>query len=116
MGDALVVHGAVLLRTHPTDAVAPLPAATIEAGADALTVTLTGSTLAADAHRLGILLVDEASGEPVSMGYGVATTQTVEGGVITGGTLQLDGAALPASTRVIVLADTVPIASEVITP
>src|SRR5690606_17110230 len=72
--DRLSAFGAMLLapwqggRHRPPDG---LGAVAISSADQTMTATITGSTLAPNAHRYGILLV--RNGRPVNMNYGEAT-------------------------------------------
>jgi outer membrane protein assembly factor BamB len=82
--DTLLVSGGLQLRRFgAADAHAPagvgavaFAPATTTSGAATIRATLTGSQLHVDAHSLAILLVDAATGRPVALDYGLATTRT----------------------------------------
>jgi hypothetical protein len=80
---------------------------TFAATADAVTATLTGSSLQAADHVASILLVDAVSGKPVTLGYGLETTHTASAsGALTSVTVPTKGHTLPKSARAYLMIDT----------
>ena len=105
--------GRLVLRTT-----APVGTWTLEPRRDALraTATVAGGALRADQHALGILVVDAATGKPVSLDYGLVTAhQTDAGGAVRSVTLGVDRASLPASVRAYLMVDTTPAARATLT-
>lgn len=80
----------------------------VSAEADAVVATLEGSTLEAAAHVVSLLIVDAATGRPVTLDYGLDTVRQVEAGKLIGVRVPLKGKALPAKARVHLLVDTYP--------
>ncbi|MBX3227580.1 MAG: PQQ-like beta-propeller repeat protein [Labilithrix sp.] len=80
-----------------------------------VTATITGSSLRADEHSFGVLLVDAATGRPVSLKYGLASTTTrtsTPAGKIASVTVNLPESARPARMRAYLMVDTYPAASQ----
>ena len=79
--DVLDVFGGAELRPYQDGIVLPpagVGTVSFAAQSGAVTATLAGSTLPADSHRLGILLIDALTGLPVSLDYGYLTEQTAD--------------------------------------
>ncbi len=109
--DLLVAHGAVLLERHGVEAPPEgVGAVAFEVGDGEIRALLGNGTLRADEHRLGILLVDPATGQPLPADYGPRTEQQADAtGVLTGATLTADLAALPDEVRTWLLVDATPV-------
>lgn len=74
--------------------------------------TIIGGSLKLSDHVAAILVVDAATGDPVTFDYGLATTRTTAAdGTLTGVSLPRGGKALPASVRAYLMIDTYPAAS-----
>ncbi len=112
--DVLLAHGTTLLRPH-AGGVQSMPAGvgevTFAVEGSAVVATVAGSTLSPAEHRIGVLLVDAASGAPVNLDYLSATSwETGGSGELTSASLDvtsLDGA---HSLRVYLMVDTYPAA------
>jgi outer membrane protein assembly factor BamB len=75
----LLVSGGLLIRPFGAGTIhAPAGVGSVAFAAEPMRVraTLTGTTLVAGAHSLGVLLVDAATGKPVSLDYGLGTHVT----------------------------------------
>jgi hypothetical protein len=110
---ALLVSGGLLVRPWGSGVVhAPAGVGTVQFAVTATSViaTLTGSSMKTADHALGVLLVDAATGKPLSLGYGLATTRTSN----SDGTVATVTVALPAGTagafRAYLMVDTYPAA------
>lgn len=112
--DLLLAYGAAELRPHAggvqqaPDGVGDVTFA-VEAGAigPRIVATLEGSELPAGAHNLGILLVDPATGRPISADYVRGTLVSEEGGL----TVSLGAPeALPTPFRAYLMVDAYPAA------
>jgi outer membrane protein assembly factor BamB len=104
--DTMEVFGAAQLSPAPP-AAAPTGAGsvTFSATPTAITATLAGSTLRASDHVLSLLLIDDASGAPIPLDYGLATTRTTNAdGTVATVTLAIDRA-LPARVRAHLMVD-----------
>jgi hypothetical protein len=110
--DLLTVFGAALLAPQAAPATAPAGLGTVSFAHTAtdITATLAGSTLPPDAHRLALLLIDEASGRPVSLDYAFALAVETSGDVVSAVSLDLTGYSGPSNVRVHLLVDTLPVA------
>ncbi len=78
--DILDVFGGAKLGPHESGVqTAPTGVGAVAFAADAtgVTATLTGSTLRGAEHSVGLLLIDVATGKPVSLDYGYVTSRTV---------------------------------------
>jgi outer membrane protein assembly factor BamB len=74
-----------------------------------------GAAYPASEHRLGLLLVDARTGQPVGLDYTQQTTATDAAGNIAGATLHIPkGTQMPESVRAYVIADAFPIANRVL--
>ena len=78
--DVLTVFGGAEFRPHEGGVQAP-PAGvgTINFGVDptAVSIALGNTTLRADEHSVSILVIDDATGAPLSLDYGFKTTRTM---------------------------------------
>ncbi len=118
--DILSVFGGAIFRKRATDA----QIAETDAGAVVLTrtatgttATITGSTLKLAQHVFGLLLVDTATGKPVTLDYGLATTRTATPtGEIASVTVPFGERVVPASVRAYLMVDTVAAATGALTP
>jgi len=83
---------------------------------DAVTATLTGSALGAADHVAAVLLVDAATGAPVSLDYGLDTKRTASAdGKLQTVTLPITGKSVPASVTAYLIVDTAAVASATLT-
>ncbi len=111
--DVLNVFGGAELRPYEGGTVmAPTGVGTVSfaAHSDAITATLAGSSLQADEHSLGILLVDPSTNQPVSLDYGYATQRTTNSAGQLEVSLALDRSKVPSEVRAYVMVDTYPAA------
>jgi outer membrane protein assembly factor BamB len=112
--DELVAYGTVLLRPF-NGGTQPAPPGVGEVSfavsGQTLTATISGSTLPLNAHVFSLGLIDETSGHPVGLNYGLATTATADpSGLVQTVALTLDPTLVPANARVYLLVDAYPVA------
>jgi outer membrane protein assembly factor BamB len=110
--DLVTVSGAANLALF-TDVAAPSGVGTVvfAATTDAVTATVTGSSLKLAEHVVSLLLVDAASGAPVSLDYGTTSTRTADAsGLLTGASVPIKGKMVPGSVRAYLMIDTTPAA------
>jgi len=82
-----------------------------------VTATLTGSTLRPDTHSLSILLIDNATGVPVPLDYGFATTRTMSpSGVIETVGVPFGTVTPPEVVRAYLMVDAYPAAKAALPP
>jgi outer membrane protein assembly factor BamB len=109
---ALLVSGAADLRpwNGAPPPIAGVGSVAFAADATTFSATVTGS-LSASSHVLGVLVVDAATGVPLSLDYGTATTVTTnaDGTVATVAVARKPGA--PSSVRTYLMVDTTPVAT-----
>jgi outer membrane protein assembly factor BamB len=112
--DQLVAFGAALLRPlgsgvqHAPTGVGAVTAARTPTQ---VSFALTGGSLPASQHRLGIFLEDPATGAPLAIAYGPKTTQTADTqGHLTGVQLDVASAKVPTTIRAWLMVDTYPAA------
>ncbi len=112
--DELVAFGSVLLRPFsgsPQTMPAGVGTVSFSVAEQTLTATLTGSTLKQGDHVYSLLLVDEATGHPVPVSYGIQTTITADAsGVVQSVKLNLGSTTAPSTTRTYLLVDAYPVA------
>jgi outer membrane protein assembly factor BamB len=112
--NVLTVFGGANLAPYGSgSASAPAGVGTVafSATASAVTATLTGSSLLLAEHVAAILLVDAATGAPVTLSYGPDTTRTTTAaGAIATVTVPIAGQTLPAMARAYLMIDTYPAA------
>jgi outer membrane protein assembly factor BamB len=112
--DILDVFGGADLGPHESGIQqAPAGVGTVAFAADAggVTATLTGSTLTATDHSVGVLLVDVATGKPVSLDYGYVTTRTPDAdGHVESVRVAFTRAAVPDTVRAYLMVDAYPAA------
>jgi hypothetical protein len=108
--DALSVVAAANLAYHgPQTTPAGLGTVALSADATGVTATLTGSSLKLADHLASILLVDAATGAPVTMGYALDTVRTAAAdGSLATVRVPYNGHAHPASVRAYLMVDTAP--------
>ncbi len=112
--DVLSVFGAALLREHG-EGVQQAPSGV---GSVAFTVeqtdlvaTIDGASLEAEEHSYGLLVVDAATGSPLSLDYGLSTSREAAGdGAIREVRLDVEGVTMPVDARVYLMVDTYPAA------
>jgi hypothetical protein len=81
------------------------------AASDGITATLTGATLKASDHLASILVVDAATGQPVTLGYALDTVRTpAADGTLAQVKLPYGSHTHPANVRVVLMIDTYPAA------
>jgi hypothetical protein len=112
--DVLTVFGGSELRPLGNGAqTMPAGVGTVAFAADAtgVTATLTGTTLRVDEHSVSLLLVDAASGAPVSLDYGFATMRATDAaGLVQTVAVPFGATVPPASVRVYLMVDAYPAA------
>jgi hypothetical protein len=110
--DLLTVSGAANLTLF-TDLTAPSGVGTVTFAATtaAVSATVTGSSLKLAEHVVSLLLVDAATGAPVSLDYGTTSTRSADAnGLLTGAGVPIMGKTVPPSVRAYLMIDTVPAA------
>ncbi len=116
--DAIRVYGGANFRKSGTgvqQAPSGLGQVSFALGADSVTATLTGSALKLADHVTTVLLVDDLTGDPVTLGYGLDTTRAAgPGGELTGVTVPFSGKKLPSRVRAYLMVDTYPAAKGVL--
>ncbi len=117
--DVLSVDGAAnftLFTGAPAPSASEVGSVTFAGSADAVTATLTGSTLAAADHVAAVLLVDATTGAPVSLDYGLTTAHTTTSdGKLATVTLPITGKNVPQSVTAYLMIDTSAVASATLT-
>ena len=112
--DTLTVFGGANFAPYGSGtAVAPAGVGTVafSATASAVTATLTGSSLMLADHVAAVLLIDAATGDPVTLSYGPATTRTATpDGAIATVSVPINGQTVPKQLRVYLMIDTYPAA------
>jgi hypothetical protein len=94
---------------------AGLGTVTFSATADAVTATLTGTTISASDHVASVLLVDPTTGDPVTLSYGIATTRSPTTGPLATVSVPITGLTIPKQLRVYLMIDTYPAARGMVT-
>jgi hypothetical protein len=96
------------LKAPPAAGSATFAKTTDASGAvTAVVATVTGSSVRPDEHLAGILVVDVASGQPVTLPYGTGTTRkTAADGTLGSVSVPAQGVAIPAMARVYLMVDT----------
>lgn len=116
--DRLSVAGAAILRTHEGGSQSPTPGlgeASFSMSGTEVVADLSGSTLHAADHALSILLVDDVTGMPVSLDYGLRSDKSASpDGRLTRVSLDTRGARLPAQARAYLMVDTYPAARQIL--
>lgn len=112
--DILSVFGAALLRQHETgvqQAPTGIGDVTFAVEGDTVVASIAGSGVQLDEHSLGLLLVDAASGSPMSLDYGLSTSRdAADDGTVSKVTLDVEGVTLPSEVRAYLMVDTYPAA------
>lgn len=114
--DVLAVSGAANFTLY-SGAAQPSGVGTVAfaATADAVTATLTGSTLPLADHVAAVLLVDAATGKPVTLDYGLSTARTADAaGALATVSVPIAGKTLPPMARAYLMIDTWPAATATI--
>ncbi len=110
----LVSFGSVLLRPYVASPQAPpagLGAVSFALSGQAVIATLSGSTLLQAAHVYSLLLIDEATGHPIPLSYGLQTSSSASSsGVVQRVSLALGSTAIPSTVRTYLLVDAYPAA------
>jgi outer membrane protein assembly factor BamB len=105
--DIISVYGAAKITRF---APATIPAAgnvAFTVDANGITATLTGAAIKPDEHLASILVIDAATGSPVTLGYGLETTRTTNAdGTLATISVPTKGHTLPAQMRVHLMIDT----------
>ncbi len=110
--DLLLAWGAVLLESRGTaGAPAGVGEVAFAVADDHVTATLAGSSLTPASALVSLLLVDAATGRPVTLPYGLDTTRaTAADGTLTGVTLPFEPGSVPARVRAYLMVGTYPAA------
>jgi outer membrane protein assembly factor BamB len=109
--DVLAVAGGANFGLAPAATVPSVGTVTWAAAGGRITATLAGGAVRADQHLASILLVDDATGVPVTLDYGPTTTRQVDGaGNVTSVTIPV-GASPPAMVRAYLMIDATAAAS-----
>jgi outer membrane protein assembly factor BamB len=113
--DVLSVYGGALFRPWQGGTTTP-PAGVgqvaFASDGQSVTATLTGSTLKVAEHVLAVLLVDAATGLPVTLDYGLSTTRTAAAdGTAQTVTIPFGTQMIPRSLRAYLMVDAYPAAS-----
>jgi hypothetical protein len=112
--DVIRVLGAANVARRK-DLAAPPPAGTVTFAkttdasgvVNAIVATTTGSHVRPDEHLAGILVVDPATGQPLTLPYGTGTTRTAASdGTLASVTLPTQGTPIPSMARVYLMIDT----------
>jgi len=110
----LVAFGSILLRPFvgsPQSMPPSVGAVSFSVSGQTLTAALTGSALQQAAHVYSLLLIDEATGHPVPISYGLETTvNAAPSGVVQSVNLHLGTVSIPATARTYLLVDAYPVA------
>lgn len=117
--DILSVFGAALLRPHETG-VQQMPSGvgdvTFTMAGSEIAATVAGTGLSMDDHSFGLLLVDAATGSPLSLDYGLSTTREAGAdGKLAKVSLDVEDASIPSELRAYLMVDTYPAAVGTIT-
>jgi len=110
--DVIRVLGAANVARR-TDLATPPAAGTVTftSTPDAITATVTGSSVLTAQHLAAILVVDAGSGLPVTLDYGTGTTRTTNAdGTLATVTVPTKGVTLPAQMQVELMVDTTAVA------
>lgn len=109
--DLFVAWGAALLEPYKggkQNAPEGVGSITFTPSANSVTADIVNSTLEADKHTLGILLVDEINGEPVVIDYGSSLTRENTNNNPSKVVLEFDRANVPDKVRAYFMVDTYP--------
>lgn len=108
-----VFGGSILKRYEGGSASAPAGVGSVELSATSTEVSATfaGSSLKLAEHVAALLVVDAASGRPVTLDYGLSTTRAAAAdGTLARVAVPWKGATIPASSRVYAVIDATPVA------
>jgi hypothetical protein len=111
--DVLTVLGGADMAPYGTGtATAPTGVGTVTFSATgaAVTATLAGSTISAADHVVSVLLVDAATGNPITLSYGLMTTRTPASGPLATVSVPISGMSLPKQLRAYLMIDAYPAA------
>ena len=118
--DVLSVFGGAILDTWQGGTqLAPTGLGTVAFATESegVVATLTDSTLELDSHVFSVLLLDDATGQPITLDYGLETLRTAHGdGTIATVTVPTTGVTLPTAVRAYLMVDAYPAARAVLTP
>ena len=109
--DALVAFGAAEMAPHAGgshEAPAGVGSVTFERDGGAIVATLSGSSLPAAEHALGILLIDTATGMPINADYVAGTSVEADGGQVRN--VRLDATGVHGEVRATLMVDAYPAA------
>jgi len=110
--DVISVYGAARVAKYAAAAAPAAGDVAFAKSSDAITATLTGSAIRPDEHLAALLVVDAATGRPVTLGYGLETTRTTTpSGTLATVSVPTKGHTLPAQMRVYLMIDTTPAAN-----
>ena len=112
-----VYGGAELAVREPEPRASPgdVGQVAFEVGEREASVRVTGGSVAADAHAVGLLLVDATSGAPVPLSYGFATTVESDArGLVTRVRLRYEPGTIQGPVRAYYMIDTQPAAVAVV--
>lgn len=110
--DILSVFGAALVRRHASGVQQAPPGVgdvTFERAGDEIVASVTGSSVKLEDHSVGLLVIDAATGKPLSLDYGLKTSRTAASdGTLAKVVLSVAGVDLPGQSRVYLMVDTSP--------
>lgn len=114
--DVLNVYGAALMRPHEggVQQVAPADPGEVSFGFDddGAWATLEGASVSAKEHAVGLLLIDDKTGEAIALPYGTTTQRESSGGAVTRVSVPFpEGTELPGALRMWLMVDTYPAAT-----
>ncbi len=107
--DVIAFAGAASFKPYVATTGAPIVVGDVAFAVtkDAITATLTGATVKPDEHLAALLVVDAATGRPVTLGYGLDTRRTTTpSGALATVSVPTTGHTLPAQMRVYLMIDT----------
>jgi hypothetical protein len=116
--DVIRVLGAANVARR-TDVAAPPAAGTVtfDAGGDAITATLAGTSVKLAEHLAAVLVLDASTGQPVTLDYGTGTTRTANAdGTLATVSVPTKGVTLPAQMKTILMVDMAPAATGALPP
>jgi hypothetical protein len=90
---------------------------TFASSGDAITATVTGSSVQISQHLAAVLVVDASTGQPVTLEYGTGTTRTANSnGTLASVSVPTKGVTLPAQMEAFLMIDTTPAAQGALPP
>jgi outer membrane protein assembly factor BamB len=114
--DVLTVSGAANLKSFAAPALSGVGSVSFAATSDAVTATLTGSTLALADHASAVLLIDASTGQPVTLDYGLTTQRSADGsGNLSTVSIPITGKTVPPTVRAYLMIDTTAAAMSTLT-